>query len=60
MKAAGKTAAAAVALWACASLAPAAQAPSVRDLVRQVHLSDPQLSPDGRTVAMVEGRADLE
>ncbi|HLJ36778.1 MAG TPA: S9 family peptidase [Steroidobacteraceae bacterium] len=60
MKAAGKTAAAAVALWACASLAPAAQAPSVRDLIRQVHLSDPQLSPDGRTVAMVEGRADLE
>jgi dipeptidyl aminopeptidase/acylaminoacyl peptidase len=60
MKVAGNTAAAALALWACASLAPAAQAPSVRDLIRQVHLSDPQLSPDGRTVAMVEARADLE
>ena len=45
---------------ACASAAPAAQIPSVRDLTRQVRLTDPQLSPDGKTVAVVEMRADLE
>ena len=55
-----RVAAAAVALWAFASATPAAQAPSVRDLIRQVRLSDPQLSPDGKTVALVETRADLE
>lgn len=53
-------AALAAGLWACAGAAGAAQAPTVRDLVRQVRLSDPQLSPDGRTVAVVEARADLE
>lgn len=60
MKLAGKAVAALVATWACMSLALGAQAPSVRDLTRQVHLSDPQLSPDGATVALVVGRADLE
>jgi dipeptidyl aminopeptidase/acylaminoacyl peptidase len=55
-----RVAAAAVGLWAGAGVALAAQAPSVRDLVRQVRLSDPRLSPDGRTVAVVETRADLE
>ena len=53
-------AAIAVGLWACAGVTLAAQTPSVRDLVRQVRLSDPQLSPDGKTVALVETRADLE
>src|SRR5262249_43399491 len=55
-----RVAATAVGLCACAGVALAAQAPSVRDLVRQVRLSDPRLSPDGRTVAVVETRADLE
>ena len=32
---------------------------SVRDLARVVKLSDPQIAPDGRTVALVEQRADL-
>ena len=53
-------AALAAGLWVCAGAAGAAQAPTVRDLLRQVRLSDPQLSPDGRTVAVVEARADLE
>jgi dipeptidyl aminopeptidase/acylaminoacyl peptidase len=44
----------------CATTASAAQAPTLRDLVRQVRLSDPRLAPDGRTVAVVESRADLE
>jgi dipeptidyl aminopeptidase/acylaminoacyl peptidase len=35
-------------------------APSIRDLARTVRLSDPRLSPDGRSVALVETRADLE
>jgi dipeptidyl aminopeptidase/acylaminoacyl peptidase len=56
----GVAAAAAVGLLACATAAPAAQAPSVRDVARQVRLSDPQLSPDGKTVALVETRADLD
>jgi dipeptidyl aminopeptidase/acylaminoacyl peptidase len=56
----GVAAAAAVGLWACATAAPAAQTPSVRDVARQVRLSDPQLSPDGKTVALVETRADLD
>lgn len=60
MKSILRLAAAAASLWACASVTPAAQAPTVRDLVRQVRLADPQLSPDGRTVAVVETRADLE
>ena len=33
---------------------------AVRDLARIVKLSDPHLSPDGGTVAVVETRADLE
>jgi len=53
-------AAAAVGLWFCTTPTPAAQTPSVRDLVRQVRLSDPQLSPDGKTVAVIETRADLD
>ncbi len=60
MKATMRAAAAAAVLWAGASVTQAAQAPTVRDLARQVRLSDPQLSPDGRTVTVVETRADLE
>jgi len=60
MRVTTRVAAAAVGLWACAGFAAAAQAPSVRDVLRQVRLSDPQLSPDGRTVAVVETRADLD
>jgi len=55
-----RAAAGAAMLWACASAMQAAQPPTVRDLARQVRLSDPQLSPDGKTVAVVETRADLE
>lgn len=42
--------------------APAGEAKSVtiRDLARIVRLSDPHLSPDGRSVALLESRADLE
>jgi dipeptidyl aminopeptidase/acylaminoacyl peptidase len=53
-------AAGAVALWLGTLPAPAAQTPSLRDIARQVRLSDPQLSPDGTTIAVVETRADLE
>jgi dipeptidyl aminopeptidase/acylaminoacyl peptidase len=60
MKPTLRAAAAAAALWACATVTPAAQAPTVRDLARQVRLSDPRISPDGKTVAAVETRADLE
>src|SRR5215472_4419862 len=60
MKATAGVAAAAAVLVASVTVAHAAQAPTVRDLVRQVRLADPQLSPDGRTVAVVETRADLE
>ena len=60
MKATAGVAAAAAVLVASVTVAHAAQAPTVRDLVRQVRLSDPQLSPDGKTVAVVETRADLE
>jgi dipeptidyl aminopeptidase/acylaminoacyl peptidase len=60
MNATMRVAAAAAILWAGAAAAQAAQAPTVRDLARQVRLSDPQLSPDGKTVAVVETRADLE
>ncbi|MGD0867116.1 MAG: S9 family peptidase [Rhizomicrobium sp.] len=38
----------------------AAQTVSVRDLVRTVRLADPQFSPDGKTIAIVENRADLD
>jgi dipeptidyl aminopeptidase/acylaminoacyl peptidase len=60
MNVSSKVAAVAVGLWAYAAVAPAAQAPSVRDVARQVRLSDPQLSPDGKTVALLETRADLD
>jgi len=60
MKATVRVAAAAALLWTFAGATQAAQAPTVRDLVRQVRLSDPQLSPDGRTIAVVETRADLD
>jgi len=53
-------AAAAVALWLGTTLTQAAQTPSVRDFARQVRLSDPQLSPDGKTLAVIETRADLD
>ena len=60
MKATVRVAAAAALLWTFAGATQAAQAPTVRDLARQVRLSDPQLSPDGRTIAVVETRADLD
>lgn len=50
----------AVGIWACGSTAPAAQAPTIRDTLRQVRLSDPHLSPDGKSVVLVESRADVE
>jgi len=53
-------AAAVVALWSCTMATQAAQTPSVRDLARQVRFSDPQLSPDGKTLAVIETRADLD
>ena len=53
-------AALAACLCVCATAASAAQAPTLRDLVRQVRLSDPRLAPDGRTVAAVESRADVD
>ncbi len=44
-----------------AALSPQAVADTVtmRDLARVVKLSDPQIAPDGRSVALVEQRADL-
>ena len=60
MKATVRVAAAAALLCTFAAATQAAQAPTVRDLARQVRLSDPQLSPDGRTIAVVETRADLD
>lgn len=61
MKASSSVAAAAVVgLWFCTTPTQAAQTPSVRDLARQVRLSDPQISPDGKTLAVIETRADLE
>jgi dipeptidyl aminopeptidase/acylaminoacyl peptidase len=53
-------AALAAGLCVCASAASAPQAPTLRDLVRQVRLSDPHLAPDGHTVVAVESRADTE
>jgi dipeptidyl aminopeptidase/acylaminoacyl peptidase len=55
-----RVAAAAAASLFAVTVTHAAQAPTVRDLVRQVRLSDPHLSPDGKTIAAVETRADLE
>ena len=60
MKVISRVAAAAVVFWACAAVTLAAQSASVRDLARVVRLSDPQISPDGKTVAVLETRADLE
>jgi dipeptidyl aminopeptidase/acylaminoacyl peptidase len=37
-----------------------AEAVTVRDLTRVVKLSDPQIAPDGRSVVLVEQRADLD
>jgi dipeptidyl aminopeptidase/acylaminoacyl peptidase len=37
-----------------------ARTAAVRDLVRTVRLTDPHYSPDGKTVALVEFRANLE
>ena len=56
------TAAGLLALALCAStpFAAAAKNASVRDLTRIVRLADPQISPDGKTIAVVESRADLE
>ena len=34
--------------------------PAVRDLVRMVRLTDPQFSPDGNSIALVETRADID
>lgn len=50
------------ALSAPAFAADPAPAPTVtiRDLARVVKLSDPQIAPDGKSVALVEQRADLE
>ena len=53
-------AAAAVGLWLCTMPTEAAQTPSLRDLARLVRLSDPQLSPDGKMLAVIETRADLD
>lgn len=36
------------------------RAPTVRDLARIVRLGDPRVSPDGKTLAYVETRANLE
>ena len=52
-------AAAGVSLLAFATAA-GADAPTVRDLARTVRLADPHVSPDGKTVALVESRADLD
>ena len=51
-----------LAFGAVCGTAPAqpAKAVSIRDLLRIVRLGDPQLSPDGGTVALVETRADAE
>jgi dipeptidyl aminopeptidase/acylaminoacyl peptidase len=37
-----------------------ARTATVRDLLQTVRLSDPHFSPDGKTVALVETRADVE
>lgn len=57
-----RVAAGLAALAMAAGFADAAGAKTVtpRDLARVVHLADPHISPDGKTVALVEGRADLE
>ncbi len=37
-----------------------ARTAAVRDLARTVRLADPHFSPDGKTVALIEMRADLD
>jgi len=52
-----------LAMWiglAACPVAAQAEAPVVRDLVRLVGLSDPHVSPDGKSVVYVERRADLD
>ena len=49
-----------LAVWiglAACPVAAQAEAPVVRDLVRLVGLSDPHVSPDGKSVVYVERRA---
>jgi len=52
--------AASVAIVAAAASAAWAEAPTVRDVARIVGLSAPTVSPDGKHVAFIERRADLE
>jgi dipeptidyl aminopeptidase/acylaminoacyl peptidase len=44
----------------CAPAWAGTQTVSIRDLTRIVHLADPHISPDGKSIALVEGRVDLE
>jgi dipeptidyl aminopeptidase/acylaminoacyl peptidase len=50
----------ALALLAAPPASGEARTATVRDLARIVRLADPHFSPDGRTVALVETRADLD
>lgn len=50
----------AVFLMAGVSVGVAGQSISVRDTARIVRLADPHISPDGKTIVLVETRADLE
>ncbi len=52
--------AASVAIVAAAASAAWAETPTVRDVARIVGLSAPTVSPDGKYVAFIERRADLE
>jgi dipeptidyl aminopeptidase/acylaminoacyl peptidase len=54
------TGACALAMLAAWPAMTAAKPVTVREVVRTVKLADPHLSPDGRTIAAVETRADLE
>ncbi|MDP9088213.1 MAG: S9 family peptidase [Pseudomonadota bacterium] len=47
-------------LLACASAGAGTTPVNVRDLARIVRLADPRFSPDGKTIALVETRADLD
>jgi dipeptidyl aminopeptidase/acylaminoacyl peptidase len=54
-------AAAAIGLaWVLVAPEAMAAAPTPRDLTRIVRLADPHFSPDGKTIAIVESRADLD
>ena len=59
MKSSVATSALALALLA-PSLVEAAQTVTISDLARIVRLSDPHFSPDGRYIALVETRSDVE